>query len=146
MDYLSEFDFVLMNKKLKLLQWEFYETMPVIPIIYPQSHWGFRDDISGYDTLLLSQTRMEWEHLRKGNHFPIYSEPYKDSGFPHKNSSNKLTIDKRDGLVPGSEVKNKENLGGNIAYSEDMLRAREITIGSIIAYIFFVPYKKFKNL
>lgn len=63
-EYLSELDFTLRNEKVKLLQWELHETLPIIPIIYPISQWGFSDALSGYDALLLSKSSMEWDLLR----------------------------------------------------------------------------------
>ncbi|MCH8907727.1 MAG: ABC transporter substrate-binding protein, partial [Candidatus Heimdallarchaeota archaeon] len=45
LDYLSELDFTARVIKVKLLQAELYKFKPVLPILYPQSHWGFNEDL-----------------------------------------------------------------------------------------------------
>lgn len=64
-DYLSEFDFTKRIQKVKLVQAELYKFKPVLPILYPLSHWGYRNDIRYIDLLLLSISSVEWELVTK---------------------------------------------------------------------------------
>ncbi|MCH8907561.1 MAG: ABC transporter substrate-binding protein [Candidatus Heimdallarchaeota archaeon] len=64
-DYLSELDFTARVTKVKALQAELYENKPVLPILYPQSHWGFNEDLGNIDALLLSVTGLEWQLVTK---------------------------------------------------------------------------------
>ncbi|MCE7734412.1 MAG: ABC transporter substrate-binding protein [Candidatus Heimdallarchaeota archaeon] len=62
--YLGELDFDLRLTKAKAIQAELYKWIPVLPILYPQSHWGFSDKISGIDSLLISVSAQEWEVVK----------------------------------------------------------------------------------
>ncbi|MCE7734413.1 MAG: ABC transporter substrate-binding protein [Candidatus Heimdallarchaeota archaeon] len=62
--YLTELDFDARLLKAKDLQAEFYKVIPVLPILYAQSHWGFNDDIDGIDSLLISVAAQEWELVK----------------------------------------------------------------------------------
>ncbi|MCH8908526.1 MAG: hypothetical protein IH840_15675, partial [Candidatus Heimdallarchaeota archaeon] len=66
-DYLGELDFQLKIEKVKLVQAELYKFKPVLPILYPLSHWGYRNDIGDLDLLLLSISSAEWELVTKGS-------------------------------------------------------------------------------
>lgn len=74
-DYLSELDFQLRIDKVKLIQAELYKFKPVLPILYPQSHWGFNSDLGGYDALLMSISATEWELMTKGKDIFESEEP-----------------------------------------------------------------------
>ena len=61
--YLNELDY---NKRLaivKILQAEIYASEPVIPILYPKSHWGAREELNGVDYLLLSSSQQDWSSV-----------------------------------------------------------------------------------
>ncbi|MCH8906911.1 MAG: ABC transporter substrate-binding protein [Candidatus Heimdallarchaeota archaeon] len=66
-DYLSEFDFTKRIQKVKLVQAELYKFKPVLPILLPLSHWGYRNDIAHINLPLLSISSVEWELLTKGS-------------------------------------------------------------------------------
>ncbi|MFV2016597.1 MAG: ABC transporter substrate-binding protein, partial [Candidatus Heimdallarchaeota archaeon] len=63
-DYLSELDFEKRNAKAKLIQAEMYKWIPEMPILYPQSHWGWTDKLSGVDSLLISTSSQEWNLVK----------------------------------------------------------------------------------
>ncbi|MCE7737171.1 MAG: ABC transporter substrate-binding protein [Candidatus Heimdallarchaeota archaeon] len=65
--YLEELDFDDRMQKVKILQQELYDNIPVLPILYPRSHWGFNDKIEGIDTLLLSVSAQDWGRVKKGD-------------------------------------------------------------------------------
>lgn len=69
-EYLSELDFDLRIAKVKELQAELKIQMPVLPILYPQSHWGFADNIEGIDPLLISTSSQEWNLVIKSGWEP----------------------------------------------------------------------------
>ncbi|MFV2015558.1 MAG: ABC transporter substrate-binding protein, partial [Candidatus Heimdallarchaeota archaeon] len=64
-DYLSELDFDLRITKAKAVQAELYKWLPVLPILYPQSHWGFNSGVTGIDNLLISVSAQEWDLVKK---------------------------------------------------------------------------------
>ena len=45
------------------IQNHFKDQLPVVPILYPQSNWGFYTGLSGLDALLLSTSSAEWHLL-----------------------------------------------------------------------------------
>ncbi|MCE7735381.1 MAG: ABC transporter substrate-binding protein [Candidatus Heimdallarchaeota archaeon] len=63
--YLSELDFDARLLKAKAIQAELYKWIPVLPILYPQSHWGFGASVTGIDSLLISVSAQEWDLVRK---------------------------------------------------------------------------------
>ncbi len=60
-DYLSELDFDKRLVIVKDLQQALFDSIPVIPILYPQSHWAWYDGITGIDPLLISVAVVEWD-------------------------------------------------------------------------------------
>jgi ABC-type transport system substrate-binding protein len=64
-DYLSELDFDARLEKAKAIQAELYKWIPVLPILYPQSHWGFGATVDGVDSLLISVSAQEWDLVKK---------------------------------------------------------------------------------
>jgi ABC-type transport system substrate-binding protein len=62
--YLSELDFDARLTKVKEIQAELYKWIPVLPILYPQSHWGFGDTVTGIDSLLISVSAQEWDLVK----------------------------------------------------------------------------------
>lgn len=62
--YLSELDFDARLALAKDLQAEIYANEPVLPILYPQSHWGFSSTLDGIDSLLISVSAQEWELVK----------------------------------------------------------------------------------
>ena len=47
----------------KEIQDYYYEWEIVIPVINPSDHWGFRDDLRGYNGILLSMAQAEWDRI-----------------------------------------------------------------------------------
>ncbi len=45
------------------LQAFYYEWEIVAPIVYPQDHWVYADDLVGYDSVLLSTTQAQWDRI-----------------------------------------------------------------------------------
>jgi ABC-type transport system substrate-binding protein len=64
-DYVTEVDFDARDVKVKALQAEMYYWEPVLPIVYTNSHWGLRSDVTGVDPLLLSVAVQEWDLVGK---------------------------------------------------------------------------------
>ena len=64
-EYLTTLDFSLRMQVLRELQLELHTYIPVVPIVYPQSHWGY-DDVENIDWLLLSVSALEWENVISG--------------------------------------------------------------------------------
>jgi ABC-type transport system substrate-binding protein len=66
-DYTSDLDFDSRLTKVKTLQKAMFDDIPVIPILYPQSHWGWLDDVEGIDDLLISVSAQEWQLVKKSD-------------------------------------------------------------------------------
>jgi ABC-type transport system substrate-binding protein len=64
-DYASELDYDTRTTKVEALQAMLAHELPVIPILYPQSHWGWDETLVGIDALLLSTSSQEWDNVRK---------------------------------------------------------------------------------
>jgi peptide/nickel transport system substrate-binding protein len=63
-DYTSELD---VDKRIEIvgkLQEELAYQEPVLALTYPQSHWGWADDLVGIDSLLISISSQEWGMVR----------------------------------------------------------------------------------
>ena len=54
--YTQELDLDKRIDAFKLVQEFYYEWEIVAPIIYPQEHWAYAEDLQGYDSILLSTT------------------------------------------------------------------------------------------
>jgi ABC-type transport system substrate-binding protein len=66
-DYTSELDFDARLTKVKTLQQALFDDIPVLPILYPQSHWGWSSDVQGIDDLLISVSAQEWGLVKKAD-------------------------------------------------------------------------------
>jgi ABC-type transport system substrate-binding protein len=64
-EYTSELNFDARITKVKTLQKAMFDDIPVIPILYPQSHWGWSTDVSGIDELLISVSAQDWGDVTK---------------------------------------------------------------------------------
>jgi len=64
-DYTTELNFDERIEKVETLQAALHADIPVIPILYPQSNWGYRDDVTGVDWLLISSSLQEWAEISK---------------------------------------------------------------------------------
>ncbi|MCE7737174.1 MAG: hypothetical protein GPJ54_19965 [Candidatus Heimdallarchaeota archaeon] len=63
--YLNELDFDTRIQKVGKVHNALYNNIPVLPVIYPQSHWGFNENVVGLDPLLLSNSLQDWSLVRK---------------------------------------------------------------------------------
>ena len=59
--YITETDVVQRNAYAKQIQKAIHDDLPVIPLVYPESLWGFSDKLQGMDALLLSVSAPEWD-------------------------------------------------------------------------------------
>jgi ABC-type transport system substrate-binding protein len=64
-EYTSELDFDARNILVGELQEMLAYDKPVIPILYPQEHWGWNDQLVGIDALLISSSSQNWDEVRK---------------------------------------------------------------------------------
>jgi peptide/nickel transport system substrate-binding protein len=64
-EYTGELDFDARNALVSELQEMLAYDKPVIPILYPQEHWGWVDNMVGIDALLLSSSSQNWDEVRK---------------------------------------------------------------------------------
>ena len=101
-DYLSTLDFTTRLEIVSDLQHELYNHIPAIPILYPQSHWGFRDNIYDIDPILISVSALEWEDVLMSDNlrttFPVYNDPPTTSFYTEnpETSSNSVIISTSD--------------------------------------------------
>jgi len=58
--YIVETDANKRNDFAKEIQKAIHDDLPVIPLVYPESLWGFSDKLTGMDALLLSVSAPEW--------------------------------------------------------------------------------------
>lgn len=64
-DYTSELNFDARITKVKALQKAMFDDIPVVPLIYPQSNWGWSSDLQGIDELLISSSAQDWGDVSK---------------------------------------------------------------------------------
>jgi ABC-type transport system substrate-binding protein len=62
-DYLTELDFDARLEKARTIQLDIHNYLPVLAILYPQSHWGWASDVTGIDSLLISVSSQEWDQV-----------------------------------------------------------------------------------
>jgi ABC-type transport system substrate-binding protein len=62
-DYLTELDFDARLEKAAYIQELIHQYLPVLAILYPQSHWGWSSDVTGIDSLLISVSSQEWDQV-----------------------------------------------------------------------------------
>ncbi|MHA1910431.1 MAG: ABC transporter substrate-binding protein, partial [Candidatus Kariarchaeaceae archaeon] len=62
-EYTAELDFNARMAKCVVLQDFMYEWEMTACLIYPQTHWGYSDDVTGIDDLLISISALEWERV-----------------------------------------------------------------------------------
>lgn len=63
--YIGTLDYNLRMDISKDLQRQIYENVPVLPILHPESHWGFANDLNGIDPLLISASAQDWSQVGK---------------------------------------------------------------------------------
>ena len=74
-DYLSTLDFTTRIEIVQDLQAELHQYIPVIAILYPQSHWGMSTSLVNIDPLLLSVSALEWDQVTQSDSSVITEDP-----------------------------------------------------------------------
>ncbi len=83
--YITETNVVQRNAYAKQIQKAIHDDLPVIPLVYPESLWGFSDKLQGMDALLLSVSAPEWDQV---NLMPSQS----DSTLTGENTNNDTIV------------------------------------------------------
>ncbi len=66
-NYTTELDPDARIEKAHAVQKAIHDDLPVIPIVYPQSHWAWSERIQGIDPILLSTSSQEWGEVFKAD-------------------------------------------------------------------------------
>jgi ABC-type transport system substrate-binding protein len=65
-DYTNELNPTARTTKVQYLQELLAEDLPVLSILYPQSHWAWGSNVAGIDALLISTSAQPWNEVSGG--------------------------------------------------------------------------------